>query len=52
VVWEASGPFNPGWDGRSATGEVPPGVYAYRAYMVDAIKREPIELFGHVTLVR
>jgi gliding motility-associated-like protein len=52
VVWEASGPFNPGWDGRSASGEVPPGVYAYRAYMVDAIKREPIELFGHVTLVR
>lgn len=40
------------WDGTASGSEVPVGVYAYRAYAVDAIKKDRYELFGHVTIVR
>lgn len=41
-----------GWDGKVGGGVAPDGVYVYRAFVVDAIKRDRYELFGHVTLFR
>lgn len=41
-----------GWDGTSGGVPVPDGVYVYRAFVVDDIKGERYELFGHVTLFR
>lgn len=52
VIWQAPGPFDTGWDGTSNGKAVPNGVYGFRAYMFDAIKKEPYELHGHVTIVR
>ncbi|MBK7945470.1 MAG: gliding motility-associated C-terminal domain-containing protein [Flavobacteriales bacterium] len=40
------------WDGEAGGKDVPVGVYAWRAYAVDAIKKDRYELFGHVTIVR
>ncbi|HRH37250.1 MAG TPA: CotH kinase family protein, partial [Flavobacteriales bacterium] len=40
------------WDGTAGGSAVPVGVYAYRAYAVDAVKGDTHELFGHVTIVR
>ncbi|MFN3875292.1 MAG: T9SS type B sorting domain-containing protein, partial [Flavobacteriales bacterium] len=40
------------WDGLANGREVPGGVYAWRAYAVDHIKKDRYELFGHVTIVR
>ncbi len=52
AIWRQEGPFKEGWDGTSGGAPVPNGVYGYRVFMVDAITKEPKELFGHVTLVR
>ena len=41
-----------GWDGTSNGKPMPDNVYAFRVYAIDAIKKEPHELFGHVTIVR
>lgn len=41
-----------GWDGTFGGTAVPVGVYAYRAYAVDAVKQEVHEIHGHVTVVR
>lgn len=41
-----------GWDGTFAGADAPMGVYAYKAYAVDAIKGDIYDLRGHVTLVR
>lgn len=48
----ASNNPNLGWDGTFGGTTLPMGVYAYRAYAVDAIKRDVYELRGHVTLIR
>jgi len=40
------------WDGEAGGKDVPGGVYPWRAYAVDAIKKDRYELFGHVTIVR
>ncbi len=40
------------WDGTAGGREVPNGVYAFRAYAVDAVKKDVYELFGHLTIVR
>ncbi len=40
------------WDGTDAAGGLQTGVYAYRAFVIDAITKERHELFGHVTVVR
>jgi len=41
-----------GWDGSIGGRTVPEGVYVYRAYAIDAIKKDVYEIFGHVTLFR
>lgn len=41
-----------GWDGSIGGKTVPEGVYVYRAYAIDAIKKDVYEIFGHVTLFR
>lgn len=41
-----------GWDGTFGGALVPLGVYAYRAYAIDAIKHDVYEIHGHVTVVR
>lgn len=41
-----------GWDGTAGGSNVPLGVYAYRAYAIDAIKGDVYEIRGHVTVVR
>jgi len=41
-----------GWDGSAGGKTVPEGVYVYRAYAIDAIKKDVYEIFGHVTLFR
>ncbi len=41
-----------GWDGTAGGAVVPNGVYAYRAFAVDAVKGDVYELYGHVTLFR
>lgn len=41
-----------GWDGTISGNPMPAGVYVYRAIVVDAIKKDRYELFGHVTLFR
>ena len=41
-----------GWDGSFGGTVVPMGVYAYRAYAVDAVKQEAYEIHGHVTVIR
>ncbi|MBL7938707.1 MAG: CotH kinase family protein [Flavobacteriales bacterium] len=41
-----------GWDGSIGGKGVPEGVYVYRAYAIDAIKKDVYEIFGHVTLFR
>lgn len=41
-----------GWDGTLGGTEMPNGVYVYRAFAVDAIKRDVYEMYGHVTLFR
>lgn len=43
---------NVGWDGTVGGAAVPLGVYAYRAYAVDAITRDIHEIRGHVTVIR
>ncbi|MGV3637663.1 MAG: CotH kinase family protein [Flavobacteriales bacterium] len=43
---------NVGWDGTAGGSAVPLGVYAYRAYAVDAITRDIHEIRGHVTVIR
>lgn len=40
------------WDGTAGGTEVPIGVYAYRAYAVDALKGDVYERYGHITLFR
>lgn len=51
VIYQTNNPWAE-WDGSAGGGEVPGGVYAYRAYAIDAIKGDVYELFGHVTIVR
>lgn len=41
-----------GWDGTSGGTSLPTGVYAYRAYAVDALQGDVHQLQGHVTLFR
>lgn len=50
-LWSTKDPWAE-WDGIANGKEIPGGVYAWRAYAVDAIKRDRYELFGHVTIVR
>ncbi|MBK7383603.1 MAG: CotH kinase family protein [Flavobacteriales bacterium] len=40
------------WDGTAGGHDVPVGVYPFRAYAVDAVKKDVHELFGHLTIVR
>lgn len=51
VVYSTNNPWAE-WDGTAGGKEVPVGVYAFRAYAVDAVKKDRHELFGHVTIVR
>lgn len=51
VVYSTNNPWAE-WDGTAGGKDVPLGVYAFRAYAVDAIKKDRHELFGHVTIVR
>ena len=51
VVFKSSDPFE-GWDGSAGGNELPTGVYVFRAYVIDALKDDRYEIFGHVTLVR
>ena len=48
----ASADFHEAWDGRRAGTVLPPGVYAYRIELRDAVTHEKKELFGFVALVR
>lgn len=47
-VMYASQEPNIGWTGDGA----PPGVYAFRAYIIEGIERKKHDLRGHVTLIR
>ncbi|MBS1580879.1 MAG: CotH kinase family protein [Bacteroidetes bacterium] len=40
------------WDGTASGSKVPPGVYAYKAHVMEAISREKHDILGHVTVVR
>lgn len=51
VLYETNDPWAE-WDGTAGGSDVPLGVYPFRAYAVDAIKKDVHELFGHVTIVR
>lgn len=51
VIYASNDPWAE-WNGIANGKEVPGGVYAWRAYAVDAIKKDRYELFGHVTIVR
>lgn len=50
-IYQSTDPAE-GWDGSSGSGPMPAGVYVYRANVVDAIKKDHYELFGHITLFR
>lgn len=50
-IYTSTNPYI-GWDGTAGGSAVPLGVYAYRAYAIDAIKGDVYELYGHVTVVR
>ncbi len=51
VLYASEDPTS-GWDGTSGGKAMPIDVYAYRVFAVDAIKQEPHEVYGHVTLIR
>jgi len=51
VIFETNDPWT-GWDGSVGGSTVQDGVYAYRVYAIDAIKKDRYEMFGHVTLFR
>ncbi|MEO8590359.1 MAG: CotH kinase family protein [Flavobacteriales bacterium] len=51
VIFETNDPWT-GWDGTVGGSTVQDGVYVYRAYAIDAIKKDRYELFGHVTVFR
>ncbi|MEZ4807767.1 MAG: CotH kinase family protein [Flavobacteriales bacterium] len=51
LVYQSKDPYE-GWDGTSGGAEMPMGVYVFRANVVDAIKKDHYELFGHITLFR
>ncbi|MDQ3101222.1 MAG: CotH kinase family protein, partial [Bacteroidota bacterium] len=51
VIFKSTDPYE-GWDGTSAGGDLPIGVYVFRAFMVDANLDDRYEIFGHVTLIR
>lgn len=51
ILHESRDPWSE-WDGAANGKDVPGGVYPWRAYAVDAIKKDRYELFGHVTIVR
>ena len=51
IIYESNDPWAE-WDGTAGGSDVPGGVYAYRAYAIDAVKGDRHELFGHVTIVR
>jgi gliding motility-associated-like protein len=51
VIYSTRNP-NAAWDGTSGGNPLPNGVYVFRAYAVDAVKKDRHELFGHVTLFR
>lgn len=50
-IFESQDP-GAGWDGTLGGSLVPLGVYAYRAYAVDAVKQDVYEIRGHVTVLR
>ena len=51
VIYGTTNPWAE-WDGSAGGSPVPVGVYPFRAYAVDAIKKDRYELYGHVTIVR
>jgi gliding motility-associated-like protein len=51
VIYSTRNP-NAAWDGTAGGTPLPNGVYVFRAYAVDAVKKDRHELFGHVTLFR
>jgi gliding motility-associated-like protein len=51
IIFQTKDPYE-GWDGTSGGQPVPMGVYVFRAEVMDAIKKDRYELFGHVTLFR
>jgi gliding motility-associated-like protein len=51
VIYQTNNPWAE-WDGQAGGKDVPGGVYPFRAYAIDAIKKDVHELFGHVTIVR
>lgn len=51
VIFQTTDPYE-GWDGTAGGEPMPMGVYVFRADVVDALKKDRYELFGHVTLFR